>query len=108
MATAIDWPAQVVTAAALKFKTPVGAILWLPVIEYPCLVGRVYMDLRGRFSDGRLIRTSSVMALIEERGYTIARTFSGSYYLLVQMEGNACAGFKRLPGANSFPLGSLH
>lgn len=108
MASAVDWPAEVVKAAAQKLETPVGAILWLPVIEYPCLVGRVYLDRSGRFADGRLIRTSEVMALIEEGDHTIARTFSGSHYLLVPGGGNAFAGLQHLPRISAFSAGGVH
>lgn len=83
MASFVDWPRQVRAAAALKFTTPVGAFLWLPEVQFPCLVGQVFMDLSGRFQDGRLIRTSQIIRLQEERGWTIAVTFSGSYYLLI-------------------------
>lgn len=39
MATVLDWPSAVVIAAALKFKAPVSAILWLPEIQYPVWLG---------------------------------------------------------------------
>jgi hypothetical protein len=97
MATLINWPAQVVAASLLKFETPVGAFLWMPEVEYPCLSGRVYMDLSCRFGDGRLIRTSRVVALLQEHGYTIAHTFSGSYYLLVYRDSNPLSGQHKLP-----------
>lgn len=85
MATAIDWPPLVLAAAALKFEAPVTALLWMPEVDFPCLVGRVYMDLRGRFRDGRLIRTSEIVSLIEDNGYSIAGTFSGSHYVLIHV-----------------------
>lgn len=108
MATVVDWPPQVLAAAALKFKTPVDAFLWMPVIDFPCLVGRVYMDLSGRFQDGRLIRTSQVTRLTEEDGWTIVRTFAGSHYLLVQVDGNAFLGLSKLQLASTEPDGIIH
>ncbi|MFA0927998.1 hypothetical protein RA263_27180 [Pseudomonas syringae pv. tagetis] len=84
MATPISWPSEVVAAATIEFKAPVTAYLWMPEPEYPCLIGRVFMDRRGRFDDGRLIRTSTVMSLRVEAGCLLARTFSGSDYVLVQ------------------------
>lgn len=85
MATVIEWPPQVLAAAALKFNTPVTAFLWMPKIDFPCLIGRVYMDHRGRFQDGRLIRTSEIVSVVEESGYSIAGTFSGSHYVLIHV-----------------------
>lgn len=105
MATVIDWPPLVLAAAALRFKTAVGAFLWMPEVEFPCLIGRVYMDLSGRFQDGRLIRTSQIVSLTEEHGYSIAHTFSGSHYLLVHLGGNPLSGQSKLrlatPGATT-------
>jgi len=108
MAIVVDWPPQVLMAAALKFNTPVSALLWSPEIDYPCLVGRIYMDLSSRFPDGRLIRTSQILRLKEENGWTIAHTFSGSNYLLVQARGNAFAGLSKLRLTSSEPYGNLH
>jgi hypothetical protein len=108
MAIAVDWPPQILVAASLKFQTPVSALLWMPEIEYPCLIGRVYMDLSGRFLDGRLIRTSQIIRLIDEDGWTIARTFSGSHYLLVQHDSNLFSGLEKLRLMSSEPQGSVH
>lgn len=108
MAVAVDWPAQVLVAAALKLQTPVSALLWMPEIEYPCLIGHVYMDLSGRFRDGRLIRTSQIIRLIDEDSWTIARTYSGSHYLLIQPEGNAFSGLRTLRLMCLEPEGNMH
>ncbi|MDU8608721.1 MULTISPECIES: hypothetical protein [Pseudomonas syringae group] len=90
MATVVDWPAKVLAAAAIKFEAPVAAFLWKPQVDHPCLIGRVYMDLSGRFQDGRLIRTSRIIGTTEEQGWTIAITLSGSCYLLIQDESDLC------------------
>lgn len=108
MAIAVDWPAQVLAAATVKLATPISALLWQPEIDYPCLVGRIYMDLSNRFGDGRLIRTSQIMRLIEEDGWTIAHTFSGSRYLLIEASDNPFAGLGKLRLTSSEPQGSLH
>jgi hypothetical protein len=108
MAIALDWPPQILAAAAVKFSTPIGALLWMPEIDYPCLVGRVFMDLSGRFQDGRLIRTSQILRLMHEDGWTIAHTFSGSHYLLVQAEGNAFSGLSKLRLMCPEPEGNVH
>ncbi|WP_458130265.1 hypothetical protein [Pseudomonas sp. Z2-11] len=108
MATVINWPLQVLAAAALKFRTPVGAFLWMPEVEFPCLIGRVYMDLSGRFQDGRLIRTSQIVSLTEEYGHSIARTFSGSQYLLVHLDGNPLSGQSKLVLATPGNTSNVH
>ncbi len=108
MAMAVDWPAEVLAAAVLKLNTPVGGILWAPEIDYPCLVGRVYMDLSGRFTNGRLIRTSQIMRFTDEDGWTIAHTFSGSHYLLVLFAGKAFSGLERLRLTCSEISSNLH
>lgn len=108
MAITLDWPPAVLYAARITFNAPVNGILWLPEIEYPCLTGRVFMDLSGRFADGRLIRTSEVRELIEEGDYTIARTCGRSHYLLIEARGNSFAGLRRLPRVRPFFSGSVH
>jgi hypothetical protein len=108
MATVIDWPPQVLAAAAMKLKTDVGAFLCMPEVEFPCLIGRVFMDRRGRFLDGRLIRTSRIMSLTKEHGYSIAHTFSGSHYLLVHPAGNPFSGQSGLRLANTGASASVH
>lgn len=108
MATTLEWPTAVLAAASIKFTAPVSAILWLPEVQYPCLVGRVFMDLSGRFADGRLIRTSGIIALIEEGNYTIARTFAGSHYVLVEPAGNLFAGLQLLPQIHPHSPDTVH
>lgn len=108
MSIIIDWPPQVLAAAGLKFTTPVSAFLWMPEVDFPCLVGRVFMDLSGRFEDGCLIRTSQIVRLHEERGCTIAVTFSGSFYLLVHEGENPFRGQTRLYRTNLELGGILH
>jgi hypothetical protein len=68
MAIVVDWPPQVLAAATVKLTTPISALLWMPEIDYPCLIGRIYMDLNNRFGDGRLIKTSQILRLTEEGG----------------------------------------
>ncbi|WP_439858313.1 hypothetical protein [Pseudomonas syringae] len=108
MATVIDWPPQVLAAAALKFKAPVTAFLWMPEVEFPRLIGRAYMDHSGGFQDGRLIRTSEIVSLIEGYGYSIGRTFAGGHYLLVHLDGNLFSGQSKLRLANTGASVSVH
>ncbi|PYD08970.1 hypothetical protein [Pseudomonas syringae] len=108
MATVIDCPPQVLAAAAMKLKTDVGAFLWMSDFEFPCLIGRVFMDRSGRFLDGLLIRTSQIMSLTEEYGYSIAHTFSGSHYLLVHPAGNPFSGQSGLRLSTTGASASVH
>jgi hypothetical protein len=80
-------PYVVVQAASIDFDLPTTGILYLPELEGFSLIGRVYSDLRKRFADGRLIRTSTVIEFHEDQGYQIAETSSGSRYVLVSATG---------------------
>ena len=95
MASVVEWPCQVLSAASMRFETPITGFLWMPQIEGFCLVGRVFMDSRGRFQDGRLIRTSTIMEFVEEGDHIVARTFSGSHYVLVQDQNDDLFGLKQ-------------
>lgn len=80
-------PPAVMQVASVEFALPTTGILYLPELEGFSLVGRVYSDLRKRFADGRLIRTSTVLGFHEDQGYQIALTSSGSCYVLVSATG---------------------
>lgn len=95
MARAIDWPCRVLSAASMTFETPITGFLWMPYIEGFCLVGRVFMDSRGRFQDGRLIRTSAILEFTDDGDYIVARTFSGSHYVLVRDQGDDFFGLRQ-------------
>lgn len=58
------------------------------------------MDHSGRFQNGRLIRTSRIIRVKEQQGWTIVITFSGSHYLLIEDEGEPCfaVGSLLIPG----------
>lgn len=88
MARATDWPSTVLSAVSVSFETSITGFLWMPQIEGFCLVGRVFMDSRGRFQDGRLIRTSAILEFTDDGDYIVARTFSGSHYVLVRDQGD--------------------
>jgi hypothetical protein len=85
-------PLAVVQVASVEFDLPITGVLHLPELEGFSLIGRVYGDLRKRFADGRLIRTSTVVEFHVDQGYQIARTSSGSRYVLVSATGSDVSG----------------
>ena len=85
-------PFLVVQVANVNFDLPTTGILYLSELEGFSLIGRVYGDLRKRFADGRLIRTSTVVEFHEDQGYQIAQTSSGSRYVLVSANGSDVIG----------------
>lgn len=80
-------PSAVMQVASVKFEPTPTAILYLPQLEGFSLAGQVYRDNLQRFAEGRLIRTSTVLKFLEDHGYLIAHTFSGSRYVLVSATG---------------------
>lgn len=86
-------PLAVVKVASVEFDLPTTGVLYLPELEGFSLIGRVYGDLRKRFTDGRLIRTSTVVEFHVDQGYQIAQTSSGSRYVLVSASGSDVSGF---------------
>ncbi len=83
MADAGQVPMQVADAERVNFNTGVTAYLFLPEIEGFALKGYVYFDQKERFKNGRRIRTSMIVEFIEQTGYVVALTFTGSAYVLV-------------------------
>lgn len=82
-----EFPKAVTEALLVKFEPPITALLYLPEVEGFSLLGNVFRDSGGRFADGRLIRTSTVIEFSDVSGYTVAITFSGSRYVLVSATG---------------------
>lgn len=85
-------PLAVAHVASVEFDQSTTGVLYLPELEGFSLIGRVYGDLRKRFADGRLIRTSTVVEFHEDQGYQIAQTLSGSRYVLVSATGSDISG----------------
>ena len=85
-------PLAVERVASVEFGQSTTGVLYLPELEGFSLIGRVYGDLRKRFADGRLIRTSTVVEFHEDQGYQIAQTSSGSRYVLVSATGSDISG----------------
>ena len=80
-------PPSIAQAALVEFEISITAFLYLPESEGFSLIGNIYCDRRSKFTDGRLIRTSTVLEFLECSGYDIASTFSGSRYVLLSASG---------------------
>lgn len=82
-------PPSIAQAALVEFEFEISitAFLYLPELDGFSLVGNIYCDRRGKFTDGRLIRTSAVLEFLQCAGYHIACTFSGSRYVLLSASG---------------------
>lgn len=80
-------PGAVLEAATINFELGITAYLFEPQLVGFCLEGTIYLDRKDRFQSGRLIRTSAVMEFEMCTDYVIARTWSGSRYVLVAENG---------------------
>jgi hypothetical protein len=76
-------PTEVLEVSRINFGRAITAYLHQPEIEGFCLVGRVYLDSKDRFHDGRLIRTSNILEFVEVADYLVAITLTGSAYVLI-------------------------
>jgi hypothetical protein len=80
-------PRSVEEAAMINFGIAITGYLYCPQLYGFCLEGVVYFDQKSRFANGRLIRTSAVSEFLDLVGYQVARTFTGSAYVLVGKDG---------------------
>jgi len=78
----MEIPKIISDAQALDFGVPITGYLCCALVQFPCLVGIVFTDQRGRFEDGGCIRTSWVENSFILHGYLICETVSGSRYVV--------------------------
>ncbi|WP_050577308.1 hypothetical protein [Pseudomonas cremoricolorata] len=76
-------PIQVTDAKRAHFNIGITAFLFCPEVEGFMLTGIVYFDQKNRFKDGRRIRTSMIVEFVDQGGYSVALTSTGSAYVLV-------------------------
>lgn len=76
-------PIQVADAKLAHFNIGITAFLFCPEVEGFMLTGIVYFDQKNRFNDGRRIRTSMIVEFVDQGGYSVALTSTGSAYVLV-------------------------
>lgn len=76
-------PRNVREAMSVDFGLDVTGYLVCAIESPPVFGGIVYADRRGRFEDGTSIRTSLILGISFQSGYSILSTFSGSCYVIV-------------------------
>ena len=69
------------------FSRPVTAYLTEARIIACCFIGVTHRHIRadpvsGRFTDGRLIRTSVILRVAQEGEFWVFHTYSGSFYVM--------------------------
>lgn len=74
-------------ALAYTFSQPVTAYLTESRIAVCCCLGVTHRHIRadpvsGRFTDGRLIRTSVILRVAQEGEFWVLHTYSGSFYVI--------------------------
>jgi len=75
-------PRCVLDAKEIDFGVPITGYLCCAEYQLPCMTGVVFSETRGRFADGKTIRTSLVERLYELRGYQLCETYNGSRYVI--------------------------
>lgn len=75
-------PRSVFDAQNVDFGIQVTGYLCCAEYEGPCIVGIVFADARGRFADGKKIRTSRIGRVFQIGGYLLCETHSGSRYVI--------------------------
>ena len=86
-------------AHAYPFSRPVTAYLTDARIAVCCCLGVTHRHVRadpiyGRFTDGRLIRTSDIQRVIQEGGFWVLHTQTGSFYVIASF--HADGGYQSL------------
>lgn len=76
-------PEPVRAAALANAGTGITAYLFEPALMGFVLTGRVFLDQKDRFKNGRLIRTSTVREFSVRGDYLIAHTLTDSVYVLI-------------------------
>jgi len=78
----MDIPRIISDAQAQDFGLPITGYLCCAAVQFPCLIGIVFSDQRGRFQDGGCIRTSWFENAYMVHGYWVVETVSGSRYVV--------------------------
>mgnify|MGYP003407703025 FL=1 len=78
----MGFPKSVLEAKEIDFGVRITGYLCCAEIQPPCMTGVVFSETRGRFADGRRIRTSKIERVFELKGYRLCETFNGSRYVI--------------------------
>lgn len=76
-----------------------------------CFIGVTHRHIRadpvsGRFTDGRLIRTSDILRVAEEGGFWVLHTYTGSFYVIASFR--ADDGYRSLMEYRIFLTSGYH
>ena len=98
-------------ALAYTFSQPVTAYLTEARIIACCSIGVTHRHIRadpvsGRFTDGRLIRTSDILRVAEEGGFWVLHTYNGSFYVIASFR--ADDGYQSLMDHRIFLTSGYH
>jgi len=69
-------------AQKIDFGVPITGYLCCAEFQPPCMTGIVFLEARGRFEDGRSIRTSRVVRVFDLEGYQLCETSNRSRYVI--------------------------
>lgn len=75
-------PRCVLGAKEIDFGVPISGYLCCAEFQPPCVIGVVFSETRGRFADGKTIRSSKLERVLQLKGYQLCETFSGSRYVI--------------------------
>jgi hypothetical protein len=76
------FPQCVLDAQKIDFGVPVTGYLCCAEFQPPCVTGVVFSEARGRFADGKSIRTSLIERVFQRMGYQLCETYNGSRYVI--------------------------
>lgn len=75
-------PQCVLDAKAVDFGVQINGYLCCAEFQPPCVIGVVFSETRGRFADGKTIRSSKLERVFELKGYQLCETSNGSRYVI--------------------------
>ena len=78
----MGFPKSVLEAKKIDFGVPITGYLCCAEFQPPCVTGVVFSETRGRFGDGKRIRTSRIERVFELLGFQLCETCNGSRYVI--------------------------
>jgi len=75
-------PQCVLDAKKIDFGVEITGYLCCVEFHPPCVIGVVFSEARGRFADGKTIRTSQIERVVELQGYQLFEIYNGSRYVI--------------------------
>lgn len=78
----MGFPKSVLKAQEVDFGVSITKYLCCAEFLTPCMTGIVFLERRGRFQDGRSIRTSRIERVFDLLGYQLCETSNRSRYVI--------------------------